>query len=246
MSDIPVFRSATFELRDDTGEGMPTMVINFARFNEWTEINSMWEGRFMERFAPGAFKKTIRERGDKIRALFQHGQDPNIGKKPIGSIVDLREEADGAWADIDLLDTDYVRELLPGIRAGLYGASMAFMPIKSKRDEQPSGAGHNPHGIPEETVMEAALREFGPVTFPAYENTSAGVRSITDDLLLDRLLIEQPDRLREMLEARGTTSPDDPEQEPPVEGTPLLAVARRRHDLQGRRWRLEPGAAHSA
>jgi hypothetical protein len=23
----------------------------FARFNEWTEINSMWEGNFMERFA---------------------------------------------------------------------------------------------------------------------------------------------------------------------------------------------------
>jgi hypothetical protein len=38
----------------------------------------------MERFAPGAWTKTIRERAAQIKALFQHGGDPQIGDKPLG------------------------------------------------------------------------------------------------------------------------------------------------------------------
>jgi phage head maturation protease len=35
--------------------GMPTVSGHFAVFNRWTEIDSLFEGQFMERFAPGSF-----------------------------------------------------------------------------------------------------------------------------------------------------------------------------------------------
>jgi phage head maturation protease len=37
-----------------------TMVGHFARFNQWTEIDSAFEGRFMQRIAPGAFVRTFK------------------------------------------------------------------------------------------------------------------------------------------------------------------------------------------
>ena len=40
----------------------------------------------MERFAPGAWKKTLREQRDQMRVLFQHGHDPELGDKPIAEI----------------------------------------------------------------------------------------------------------------------------------------------------------------
>ena len=245
-----LFRSAaTFELRAAAEGEMPTMVVNFARFNEWTEIRSMVEGHFMERFAPGAFEKTFREQRDQIRSLFQHGQDPTIGKKVLGPITDLRSESDGGWAEVQLLDTDYVRELVPGLRSGLYGASFQFKPMREDTVKRPARSDDNPEGIPEVTVTEAMLREIGPVTFGQYAGASSGIRSLTDDILLEQVAREQPDRLRDLLNTSSERAPGEeptPEEEeaPPAEGTPLLAIARRRHALQGRRYVGAPGAAH--
>ena len=59
----------------------PILFGHFARFNEWTEIDSWFEGNFMERIAPGAFKKTLRELNQRV--LLEHGQDPQLGNKPI-------------------------------------------------------------------------------------------------------------------------------------------------------------------
>jgi phage head maturation protease len=53
----------------------------------------------MERFAPGAWKKTIGESRSKILALFQHGHDPQIGDKPLGPIVRLEEGDRGGYGE---------------------------------------------------------------------------------------------------------------------------------------------------
>jgi hypothetical protein len=37
---------------DDDTDIAPILAGHFARFEEWTEIDSIWEGRFMERIAP--------------------------------------------------------------------------------------------------------------------------------------------------------------------------------------------------
>jgi len=180
------------ELRspDERDGRLGTLAGHFAVFNQRTKIDSAFEGKFFEQFAPGAFKKTFEENRGGMRVLFQHGKDGQIGDKPLGPIDVLREEDTGAYYEVPLLDTSYNRDLIPGLEAGLYGASFRFRVTRQKLDKR----GANEEGLPERTVLEAAVKEFGPVTFPAYEGATAGMRSITDDWLLWTLAAER-DRL---------------------------------------------------
>lgn len=166
---------------DDTdGDHLATLDILFARFNSWNEIDSYWEGRFLESVASGAFTKTMRERAGSIVSLFNHGHDPQIGDKVLGGIVDMGERADGPFLTVELDDTSYGRDLLPGLRRGSYGASYMFRVVKEEWNDDPDESEHNPAGLPERTILEVKLYEAGPVTFPADESTVVGVRSSTD------------------------------------------------------------------
>jgi HK97 family phage prohead protease len=240
MTDL--FRSApAFQVRAaDNGE--VTLFGHFARFDEWTEIYEFGQ-RFMERLAPGAFKKTFAERTPRI--LFQHGQDPEVGNKPIAEVRELREDADGAYYEARLFD-GLPPLIADGLRSGQYGASFGFRPVKQQVNEQPERSERNPDGIAEVTVTEIMLREFGPVTFPAYEGATAGIRSLTDDFLLDRLAREQPDRLRALLTGMIEDTPVAPEVDEPADDATraFWEAARLRHAHMGRRW-PEPGATHS-
>lgn len=179
----------------------PLMVGHFAVFDQWTEINS-WEGNFLERFSPGAFKKTIAESRDAMKVLFQHGYDYMIGDKPLGPIRELREDDEGAYYEVPLLDAGYVRDdILPGLEAGVYGASFRFGVVREEVDEDPGVSDHNPRGLPERTVKEARVAEFGPVTFPAYDGASAGLRSLeVDELVAQAALMRM--RKRDSEQAR--------------------------------------------
>jgi HK97 family phage major capsid protein/HK97 family phage prohead protease len=228
-----VFRAVYpgLELRSEEQEGgdeRPILSGHFARFGEWTEIDSVWEGRFLERLDPGAFKKTITENRNGMRVLFQHGQDPQVGDKPLGPIRELREDEDGVYYEVPLLDTSYNRDLEPGLRAGLYGASFRFSVVKEEFDSKPKRSDYNPDGLPERTIKEARVMEFGPVTFPAYAGATAGVRSITDDMFFDQIA-KDPDRLRALMERRGDI-------EQPERATALPADgADERHSDEGSR-----------
>lgn len=164
---------------DESGH-LATLDILFARFNSWNEIDSYWEGRFLERLAPGAFTKTMQERAGNIVSLFNHGHDPQIGDKVLGGIVDMGERADGPFLTVELDDTSYGRDLLPGLARGAYGASYMFRVVKEEWNDEPEASEANPAGIPERTISEVKLYEAGPVTFPADESTVVGVRSSTD------------------------------------------------------------------
>jgi HK97 family phage prohead protease len=214
------------ELRHDAEDSLPTLTGHFAVFNEWTEIQSAYEGRFMERVAPGAFKRTFNNNRDKIRVLFQHGQDPQIGDKPLGRIRELAEDAQGAYYEVGMLDTSYNRDLLPGLEAGLYGASFRFRVIKDDFDHRPSKTARNPEGLPERTIQEADVMEFGPVTFPAYAGASAGVRSETDDYIR-RLLVPEFDEIRDLLKSlqQNPALPVGPEAPHSDDGTRTVVLA---------------------
>ena len=45
---------------------------------------------------------------------------------------------------------------------------------------KPAVSEYNPEGLPERTITKASVAEFGPVTFPAFANATAAVRSMTD------------------------------------------------------------------
>lgn len=194
---IRAFRQG-IALRKASDGGMPTLHGHFAVFNRFTEIDSWMEGHFMERIAPGAFKKTFSERTPKV--LFQHGQDPQIGDKPLGPVQSLTEDADGAAYEVPLLDTAYNRELIPGLEAGLYGASFRFKVLRQEEVDDPEPSDDNPRALPERTIKEAQVLEFGPVTFPAYDEATAGVRSLTDRFLFDAIE-RDPERARKLLPA---------------------------------------------
>lgn len=180
VSDAVRARAGAASLRAAGDGARPVLFGHFAIFNRWTEIDSWTEGHFMERVAPGAFAQTFAEDRAAMRVLFQHGFDPQTGDKPLGPIDVLREDAIGGYYEVPLLDTLYVAELVPGLAAGVYGASFRFRTLREHVDQEPGLSDHNPLGLPERTVLQAVVPEFGPVTFPAYPDASANVRSLTD------------------------------------------------------------------
>lgn len=196
-----------FALRD-TESSTPTLIGHFAVFDQWTEIHSKFEGHFMERIAPGAFDKTFAENRRNMRVLFQHGKDPQIGEKILGPIVELRAEDGGAYYEVPLYDTSYNRDLLPGLADNQYGASFRFRAVKEELVDRPKRSEHNPKGLPERTLTEMKVMEFGPVTFGAYSGASAGLRSATD-WYVEQALRNQLERL--ILTPDGNTTLEEPQ-----------------------------------
>lgn len=169
------------QIDTDTDSGGRTLHGHFAVFDEWTEIDSLFEGRFLERIAPTAFDRTFTERGDRVRILYDHGSDPSIGNKPLGAPDVLRADEIGAYYESELYDTSYVNELLPALRDGQLGASFRFRVVADTWSDPREATEHNPQRLSERTITDVDLYELGPVTFPAYESATAGVRSATDE-----------------------------------------------------------------
>jgi HK97 family phage prohead protease len=182
------------------GAGEPARLSgHFCVFNTWTEISSAFEGNFLERVAPGAARKTLRENRDNIKLVLEHGQDPTVGLKPLGRYDDLREDGDvGVFYDAELYDAAYVNELLPALRDGAYGASFRFRVVREDWVEDPGASDYNPKGLPERTIKEMSIAEGGPVLWGAYPTASAVARSLTDEFAFRRLMDLTPSRLREM------------------------------------------------
>lgn len=167
------------ELRSDPSVSEdPVLFGHFAVFNEWTEIDSIFEGHFLERIAPGAFTKTFQEQTPK--PMFQHGSDPFLGDKIIGKPQRLEQDAIGAYYEVSLF-RGLPDLLLDGLRAGSYGASFRFRAMREvfQRNVKPSE--YNPEGLDERTLKETQVPEFGPVTFPAYSTATAGLRHANGD-----------------------------------------------------------------
>lgn len=153
------------------------MVLRFSAFNTWYEINSWYEGRYLERVLPGAFTKTIQERGDRVKVFFNHGYDFQIDEKILGVPELLEERSDGVWAEVPMLDTSYNRDLIPGLRAGGYGSSFMFNVVDELWNHEPEPSDANPEGLPERSILQVRLFECGPVTWPASHAATAGMRS---------------------------------------------------------------------
>ncbi len=199
MSDvIPVdnlFRGYAdgLDLRAEQQTDGSTMFGTFTPFDTWTEIDSWFEGRFMERTVMGAFRKTIRENRDQVKVQFDHGYDTNVGSALLGPVDVLREEDAGPYYEVPLLDTDYNRDrvlpmlqgrLMTGDRRGsLLSASYRFRVVKDEWVREPKPSAANPEGLPERTIREVRLFEFGPVVYPAFPTATSGVRSLTDHFL---------------------------------------------------------------
>jgi phage head maturation protease len=185
---------AGVELRE-AGDGADgtTMFGHFSVFNSWYEVDSYWEGTFLESVASSAFDRTMVDDRAGMKVLYDHGFDPVLGNKPLGPITTLRADDIGAYYEVPLLDTDYNRDfVLPALRGQLMngqnvgsqlGASFRFMVLDEIWEQKPEPSSFNPTGLPQRTITRAQVMEFGPVTFPASPDASAGVRSLTDEFI---------------------------------------------------------------
>jgi hypothetical protein len=161
----------------DVSDGGPVLYGHFTKFGEWTEINSEFEGRFMERSAPGAYTESFKRMTPKV--TLNHGNDPSLGDQILGVPTVLREDDEGPYYEVPTFD-GIPPLVMSGLRAGAYGASYRFHVEDEEVVRNPERSEHNPEGIPERTITRARVPEFGPVTFPAFAGATAAIRSLTD------------------------------------------------------------------
>ena len=180
--------SIPFDLRDDEtradGDGL-SMSGYAAVFNSPTTIDS-WEGRFEETIARGAFTKSISERMPIL--LFEHGKHPLLGSIPLGAISSLKEDSRGLKVEARLFDNMITRPVIDAIAAGaIDGMSFRFQVVNETWDYDSSD-------IAQRTITELRCMELGPVVFPAYADTSVGVRSASLGHKFDEIFADEEAR----------------------------------------------------
>ena len=236
----PTAQRPVLNARADNGDGDGNTMIGYASvFDVWTEINSAFEGHFLERIAPGAFRKTLSERMSQVRVLFNHGMDPTFGDLPLGVLDVAREDDIGLWTETRLSASALVQnEIKPRLAEGsLDGMSFRFSVVKETIEESPESSEANPRGIPERTITEVRLHELGPVTFPAYEATTAGIRGAagyvawTNYSSDERVSILGQNNVATDLAASYGTRPDAQPEPTPVTPSRTTAAERRRRLL---------------
>jgi HK97 family phage major capsid protein len=197
---------------------VPRLYGHFAVFNQWTKIDSVFEGTFMERVAPGSFAKTFAENRSRFRITLNHGKDPELGDKPIAVPDVLEEDRAGAYYDSPLLD-GVPPLVVAGLRAKQYASSFRFRVIRDDFERKTKASDYNPDALPERTIREIELFEFGPVTYPAYAGATASVRSLTDDYIRHLLPPEAPS-----VDAGAAPHLEPERRDPPAQSPPPIAA----------------------
>jgi HK97 family phage prohead protease len=167
---------ALLTMRDSSDDRPGTLHGYCVVFDVWREVDRQPEGNFLQRFRRGAFAKTIAESRDRMKVNFQHGCSSQFGKAALGPIADLVEDDHGVHYTVPLDDTEDNRRLAAGLAAGLYGSSYRIQVTAEDFNPRPRKSPWNRRGLPERTILEARLPDFGPVASPLYPSTSAGVR----------------------------------------------------------------------
>lgn len=127
---------------------------------------------FVTYVRPGAFAKTLKENADEVVMLFNHGQDPNIGEKPLGKLTELAEDKTGLRFAGIVADTSYGRDILELFRSGaMDGISIQFESTQEGWNEDRT----------ERYIQQVRLYELGPVTFPASAAATAQVFAKGDE-----------------------------------------------------------------
>jgi hypothetical protein len=123
-------------------------------------------GLFVESVAPGAFGRAIRQKQD-VRCLFNHDPNMILGRTTNGTL-DLREDATGLRFRCTLADTSVAADVRKSIlRGDVSGCSFSFVVVSDKWEWKEK------HRV----LTDVDLYDVGPVTYPAYKQTSVGARA---------------------------------------------------------------------
>lgn len=167
--EMRVVCGVDIELRIE-GEGDNKRLVGYAaKFNRWSVDLGIWE-KFREKIAPGAFTETIKD--SDTRALKNH--DPNLilGRTSSGTLR-LVENKTGLKFEIDMPNTSTGLDVLEEVRRGdITGCSFAFTVDEDSWKYLEDGS-------VERTINKVGeLFDVGPVTYPAYPDTTVAARSL--------------------------------------------------------------------
>jgi len=199
--EAPFFMRANTD--DDPGDGL-TLDGYGAVFNRETIIDS-YEGRFREMIANASMKRSFRETPPKVQ--FDHGRHPLIGSIPIAELRSISEDSDpvlapdgGAHVIARIFDNWLMQPVRDAIKGkAIDGMSFRFSVIREmwqtadgktiKDDDELMSVLRQTWNedvpddeLPLRTLKELKVPEIGPVTWPAYTDTSVSVRSKIIDL----------------------------------------------------------------
>jgi len=182
IQEARVFDFDKLEIRT-SGENEPKKIVGHAAvFGKLSEDL----GGFRETFEPGSFVDTIKK--DDIRSLFNHMPSYILGRNKAGTLL-IEEDEKGAYYEVTPPDTRYSRDLMVSIERGDVSQCSIIFVVDGKAGERwlVDGAevkamdafmamwDGKKHSI-ERHILKARLFDVGPVTFPAYPQTSVKVR----------------------------------------------------------------------
>ncbi len=140
----------------------------------------LWTDTY-ERIHPGAFDAAIAE--DDVRGLTNH--DPNwlLGRTR-SKTLKLTADEFGLKYEITLPETNAGNDTRAMLERGdMDGSSFAFLVYGGKRGRvEWTYEITDSREIEVRNVYDVELLDVGPVTFPAYESTTSGLRAIADTL----------------------------------------------------------------
>ena len=158
------------------GEGSERKITGYAAvFNRKSENL----GGFVEVIRPGAFRNVVKD--SDVRALFNHDSNYVIGRTASGTL-ELEENQRGLKFTATPPDTQWASDLLKSIERGdISQCSFSFRVAKDGESWEENKTGP---ALRELTEVEY-LGDVGPVTFPAYPQTTVQARSLLEEAGFD-------------------------------------------------------------
>ena len=157
-------RAITAQMRAAGGDGEKRVAGTGIVYDEWTEL---WPG-YRERILKGAVKRAA-----TVKSYFNHNPNNVLSTTDSNPALELNDSDKGLDYSSPIPPTSYGKDLEINLERGnVKGASFAFdIPKKGDRmweDED---------GIVHREISSLTLYEIGPVTDPAYIQTTAQMRS---------------------------------------------------------------------
>ena len=130
---------------------------------------------WIEEIDPHAFD-TVMAKSPDVRALWNHNADHVLGRTTAGTL-ELRLDSKGLAYTVQPPETTVARDLVISMRRGdVTQSSFGFI---CSRDQW----SNNPDGTVTRRILEfSELLDVSPVTFPAFDAATAGVRSLPDTM----------------------------------------------------------------
>lgn len=233
------------EVRATTGDA-PGLEGEAAVYNQWTELGNYY--RFKEMIHPGFFSGCM---ADDVRALFNHDVNWVLGRTRKSKTLTLADTSKGLRfaVTLDEASTQHMEVHRAVARGDVDGCSFSFA-VKSVEDGGQRWV-EDEDGMSRELLPGGCERlyDVGPVTFPAYDQTSVAARGFVtardiadslcaaktgDDLTAcqRQVMLSVGIDLRALREGNPSLTPGDDsgseESRATAEGKPL---ARRRREL---------------